>query len=113
MHNLYFDIAATTPLDTNVAELMNEIQINIFGNPSSIHRFGQKSRSVVETSRRQISKSLNCNLDNEITSYSFMLMGPIVCSARCRTYNTNIPKHKLNNANFSESMSFVIKKAKK
>ena len=65
MHNSYFDIAATTPLDTQVAKLMNEIQINIFGNPSSIHQFGQKSRSVIEKSRRQISKSLNCN-PNEI-----------------------------------------------
>ena len=65
MNNLYFDIAATTPLDSNVAELINDIQINIFGNPSSIHQFGQKSRSLIEKSRRQISKSFNCK-PNEI-----------------------------------------------
>ena len=65
MHNLYFDIAATTPLDKNVAELINEVQNNTFGNPSSIHQFGQKSRSIIEKARRQISKSLNCK-PNEI-----------------------------------------------
>ena len=65
MNNLYFDIAATTPLDSNVSELMNKIQQTAFGNPSSIHQFGQKSRSLVETARRQMAKSLNCK-PNEI-----------------------------------------------
>ena len=60
MNNLYFDIAATTPLDHNVSELMNEVQKTVFGNPSSIHQFGQKSRSLIEKSRRQIASSLNC-----------------------------------------------------
>jgi len=65
MNKLYFDIAATTPLDSNVSMLMTEIQNTIFGNPSSIHQFGQKSRSLIEKARRQISKSLNCK-PNEI-----------------------------------------------
>ena len=65
MNNLYFDIAATTPIDNNVSKLMMEIQNTIFGNPSSIHQFGQKARSVIEKSRRQIAKSFNCK-PNEI-----------------------------------------------
>ena len=65
MNNLYFDIAATTPLDNDVAKLITETQIMAFGNPSSIHQFGQKSRSIIEKSRRQISKSFNCK-PNEI-----------------------------------------------
>jgi len=65
MNNLYFDIAATTPLDSTVSKLITEIQNTIFGNPSSIHQFGQKSRSVIEKSRRQIAASLNCK-PNEI-----------------------------------------------
>ena len=60
MNNLYFDIAATTPLDNNVSKLMTEIQNTVFGNPSSIHQFGQKSRSLIETARRQMASSLNC-----------------------------------------------------
>ena len=60
MNNLYFDIAATTPLDINVAELMAEVQSNVFGNPSSIHQFGQKARAIVEKSRRQIATALSC-----------------------------------------------------
>jgi len=65
MNNLYFDIAATTPLDENVAKLISEVQSNVFGNPSSIHQFGQKSRAIVEKSRRQIANALYCK-PNEI-----------------------------------------------
>ena len=35
--NLYFDTAATTPLDLRVADHMHEINKDIYGNPSSIH----------------------------------------------------------------------------
>ena len=65
MNNLYFDIAATTPLDENVAKFMTEVQSTIFGNPSSIHQFGQKSRALVEKSRRQVANALSCK-PNEI-----------------------------------------------
>ena len=39
---VYFDIAATTPLDPRAAEIMNEINKKSIGNPSSVHQFGQK-----------------------------------------------------------------------
>ena len=57
---LYFDIAATTPIDKEVASLINEINLENFGNPSSIHSFGQKSHNIIERSREKISKILNC-----------------------------------------------------
>ena len=57
---LYFDVAATTPLDKDVANLMNTINLENFGNPSSIHSFGQKSHNIVERSREKIAKILNC-----------------------------------------------------
>ena len=60
MKNLYFDIAATTPLDKNVNKLMFEIQGTVWGNPSSIHKFGQDSYCIIEKSRIQLSKFINC-----------------------------------------------------
>ena len=60
MNNLYFDIAATTPLDEKVAKLINEVQTNVFGNPSSIHQFGQQAHNILERSRKNISKLLSC-----------------------------------------------------
>ena len=39
---LYFDTAATTPMDLSVAEIINKINIENFGNPSSVHAIGQR-----------------------------------------------------------------------
>ena len=58
---LYFDIAATTPIDRDVANLINTINLENFGNPSSIHSFGQKSHNIIEKSRKKISEILKCN----------------------------------------------------
>ena len=49
--NLYFDIAATTPIDIKVAELIHKINIESYGNASSIHSIGQKSHNIIEKSR--------------------------------------------------------------
>ena len=55
---IYFDIAATTPVLPSVAELMNEINMTYFANPSSIHQMGQKSHNLIEKSRKKISSLL-------------------------------------------------------
>ena len=57
---IYFDIAATTPLDNQVLELMHTINSNYYGNPSSIHQLGQKSHNLIEKSRISIANILNC-----------------------------------------------------
>ncbi len=58
--NLYFDTAATTPLDLRVANHMHEINKDIYGNPSSIHQTGQKAHNIVERSRKKIAELLHC-----------------------------------------------------
>ncbi len=60
MKKIYFDIAATTPVDPKVATLMSHIMTQTFGNPSSIHKFGQESHSVIERARLQLATALNC-----------------------------------------------------
>lgn len=63
---LYFDHSATTPVDPKVSALMQEVVENHFGNPSSIHKYGQKARAVIEKSRRQIADSLGVKSRNII-----------------------------------------------
>ena len=58
--HIYFDVAATTPVDDKVLNLIHSINSNYFGNPSSIHQQGQKSHNLIEKSRISISKILNC-----------------------------------------------------
>ncbi|MBI65148.1 MAG: cysteine desulfurase NifS [Candidatus Marinimicrobia bacterium] len=59
-NQIYFDIAATTPLDKDVAKLMHTLNTEYYGNPSSIHKIGQKSHNVIEKSRLSIAEKLNC-----------------------------------------------------
>ena len=60
LKQLYFDIAATTPMDSAVADIMHKANIENYGNPSSMHMLGQKSHNIVERSRTSIAKILNC-----------------------------------------------------
>ncbi len=56
---VYFDNAATTPLDAEVFEAMVPVLRDDFGNPSSSHAFGRKVKSHIELSRRTVAKLLN------------------------------------------------------
>ena len=56
---IYFDSAATTPMDTKVVNYITELMNNIYGNPSSIHQIGQNAKAIIEKSRYKIAKSLN------------------------------------------------------
>ncbi|MHB8262114.1 MAG: cysteine desulfurase family protein [Bacteroidia bacterium] len=56
---VYLDNAATTQLDNEVFEAMLPYMKEEFGNPSSIHSFGRKTRSAIEVSRKTVAKLLN------------------------------------------------------
>lgn len=58
---VYFDNAATTPLDPEVFEAMKPFLLNKFGNPSSIHSHGREVRAAIEKSRRTIADLLNAS----------------------------------------------------
>lgn len=56
---VYLDNAATTPLDKEVLEAMLPYMTEHFGNPSSIHSFGRKTRAAIEGARKSVAKFLN------------------------------------------------------
>ncbi len=58
---IYLDNAATTPLAPKVLEAMMPYMTDFFGNPSSSHSFGRKTKTAIENSRRTIAKALNCS----------------------------------------------------
>jgi cysteine desulfurase len=51
---VYFDNAATTPLDPEVLKEMYKVMESQFGNPSSIHAHGREARTLLERSRKTI-----------------------------------------------------------
>lgn len=59
MMNVYLDNAATTPLDKEVLDAMLPYMQEHFGNPSSIHGYGRRTRAAIEMARKTVAKCLN------------------------------------------------------
>lgn len=56
---VYLDNAATTALDKDVLDAMMPYMTEHFGNPSSIHSYGRKTRAAIEGARKSVAKLLN------------------------------------------------------
>jgi len=57
---IYLDYNATTPIDKEVAGAMKPFLDELFGNPSSSHEFGIRTRKAVETARNQVAGLIGC-----------------------------------------------------
>jgi len=58
MDRIYFDNAASTPLDPVVLEAMMPFLGEQFGNPSSIYSYGRETRMAIEQARKSVAKNL-------------------------------------------------------
>ncbi len=57
--NVYFDNAATTPIDEEVLEAMMPYLKEHFGNPSTLYSFGRDTRAAVEEARKTVAQLIN------------------------------------------------------
>jgi cysteine desulfurase len=60
---IYLDYAATTPVDSRVLEAMRPYFADSFGNPSSVHRYGQAAEAAVDSARETVASVLGCRPD--------------------------------------------------
>src|SRR5262245_20152697 len=60
---IYLDYSATTPVDPRVVEAMTPYFSGSFGNPSSVHRFGQIAEAAIDSARESVARVLNCRPD--------------------------------------------------
>ncbi len=65
MTPIYLDYNATTPIDSQVAEVMLPYIHGLYGNPSSGHAFGLEARAGVDRARHQVASMLGCH-DDEV-----------------------------------------------
>src|ERR1700738_2489104 len=65
MNRVYLDHNATTGVEPEVLDAMLPCLSGEYGNPASIHTFGQKARAAVETAREQVA-ALICARPQEI-----------------------------------------------
>jgi len=61
MERIYFDNAATTPLDPQVLEAMMPYLTDKFGNPSSIYSYGRETRLAIENARKSVARTLGAH----------------------------------------------------
>jgi cysteine desulfurase len=54
------DYSATTPVDARVVNAMTPYFSVSFGNPSSVHRYGQIAEAAVDSARETVASILNC-----------------------------------------------------
>src|SRR5688572_12399956 len=64
-HRIYLDHSATTPVDPRVAAAMGRALTETYGNPSSVHGFGQQARAAVDRARREVAALVGAK-QNEI-----------------------------------------------
>lgn len=58
---IYFDNAATTPIDPEVFEAMVPYFTDHFGNPSSIYSYGRENRLAIEKARKSVAGILHAH----------------------------------------------------
>jgi cysteine desulfurase len=66
MRQIYLDYNATTPIAHDVADAMRPYIDNYFGNPSSVHTYGIKSKLGIEKARKQVAELINCHPEEVI-----------------------------------------------
>ncbi|MCA1592300.1 MAG: cysteine desulfurase [Acidobacteria bacterium] len=69
LRRVYMDNSATTPVDRRVVEAMMPYLTEKFGNPSSVHFYGQEARAAVDRARREVAALINAR-PNEIVLLS-------------------------------------------
>jgi len=60
---VYLDYAATTPVDLRVYDAMKPYFSESFGNPSSVHRYGQRAEAALDSARETVASVLHCRTD--------------------------------------------------
>ena len=59
MDTIYFDYAATTPVDERVLEAMMPFFSERYGNANSLYALGRDAYRAVESARESVAKSIN------------------------------------------------------
>lgn len=60
---IYFDNSATTKMAPEALETYSQVVTKIWGNPSSLHKLGDRAHGLLEASRKQVADLLGVNID--------------------------------------------------
>jgi len=66
VRRIYLDCGAGVPIDPRVLEAMKPYFTEAFGNPSSVHSFGQEAKKTVEEARKRVADLIGAETKDEI-----------------------------------------------
>lgn len=90
MKRIYLDYAAATPVDPRVVKAMQPYWSKVYGNPGSLHSFGQEASAAVFQARQTIAKILQCHYSEIVFTGSateannLALQGAVIAWRRTR-----------------------------
>ena len=87
---VYLDNAATTPIASEVIDEIQPYLSNYFGNPSSTHAFGRKTKNAIEINRKKIADLIQAK-NNEIIFTSGGTEADNM-ALRCAVYDLNVKR---------------------
>lgn len=98
MKEYFLDTASTTQPRKEVADVVYDVMLNTYGNPSSTHKLGTDAKKIVENVRDQIAEDIGCD-PNEIIFTS----GACEANSLAFTAAKNILTTKLEHKSIEES----------
>lgn len=90
MKPIYLDYASSTPLDERVLKTLVSFYEKNFGNPNSLHFFGQKSLAFLDEARARIAKILLANQREIIFTSSASEANNLVLRGILKAYFRNL-----------------------
>ncbi|MEI6631505.1 MAG: cysteine desulfurase NifS [bacterium] len=112
MKRVYLDYAATTPTDPKVIRAMEPYFFGKFGNPSSIHSFGQEAKKGIEDARELLALFLGAKPEEIVftcggtESNNFALLG---VAQALKEKGNHIIATKIEHHAISEPLKFLEK----
>lgn len=88
---IYLDHGATTPARPEVIDLMTEVMRSQWGNPSSLHWWGERSTMAIERARLQVASLINADPEGIIFTSGGTESDNMVLMGIARQYQT--PQH--------------------
>lgn len=106
MKKIYFDYAATTPMAPEVISAMRPYFKEKFGNPGSLHYFGQEAMAAVDVSRETIAKTIGANFNEIIFTGSATEANNLTLRGVVKNFNNALATAPQNQNNFFPAKKF-------
>ena len=114
---IYLDYAANTPVDKEVLDAYYDTTLEYYGNPNSLHKFGQSSKDLIDEATDRIAKLLKVEKDEIIYTSGATECNNMAVKGICERYKkygnhilVSCLEHSsiLSSAATMEQMGFVV-----